>query len=433
MLVSIAALALLGLERFAHYALRGEVLSLLSERGLELDAAEALRRSMAPAPTILTLLFALVAVAVPRIAIAVLGLLLASAGMALCFLGDASTVEKGLWLALAGSGVFKAVSLSLCVEFASSQRLKVGLLITAYAVMNLGSMLGTSLTGHEGTRLSALFVCGLALLLAIAASTALAVRGVEPAPPLATSLKNAIGVAVLTLPAMCALWVAIQIVYSTPVMQKAPPWSFLLNSAGLACLCLGLAAGVVMSAAGWLWKLALSSMLVGTGAVAIVVAGTVVGQSHSLGECVGLLLVAAVAEASLVAMVMGTCLALVPPRLAPLTLACFSFAGIVTGGVSSLPPVLIQVCAASLLLLGVGSAVVLFLLRKPLLAPLEAPADAGSSPRSLKGLAPLIAYGSRACSSSRLSSTANERASTLRISPGGLACEEPARMSQRRR
>lgn len=377
-LVSFAAVCSLGLERFACYALRGQVAPLFEQRGLELAAAIALRASMDRAATLLTVLFALVAVVVPRAAVAVLGLLMASTGIIWCTFGEASTFEKGMWLALAGSGVFKAVSLAMCAEFVASPRLKVGLPVVAYAVLNLGSMLGVVLGDAGGALRAALIGYGLGSVVAIASSIWLFVKRSEPAPPVTTSPMNAVSVALMALPAACALWVEFDVLFSAPVVAEGPLWLNPLNSAVMGALALGIALVVVISPARWLSKLTLSSMLLGAGAVTAVVVATLLGRPQSLGEGIGLLLVGAVAEAALVAVAMGTCLALVPVRLAPLAVAGFSLAGIATNGVSSLPPVLVQLSGVSLALLGLSSLVLLVLLRKQLLAPLDVQGPSGA-------------------------------------------------------
>lgn len=370
-LVSLLAVLAVLFERFAYYAARSQFTLILLERGTDKLAVIALKSSMATWALLLPVLFAVVAVLVPRAVVALLGLLIACVSCAVCVFAPEAFFEAGLWFLIIGTSAFKAVSFALCAEYVAGPRAKAALVMAAYVALNVGAFFGPFMAGslQPSLRLS----LGAYVLAAVVGLVAL---GLSLRPGQAVneagrpSLSSAV-VLLLALPTLNAAWLADGAIFSSEAMTTAPVWMGSVSGLVTVCLTMAVAALFALLPARLLPTAGLGSLLLGVATVAGMVTAMLLGWPRSLAEVVGLLAVGSVGEVSLAYVVMALAIAMARPRFAPLLVTSFAVLTSLHQVLGELPPGWVKVVAGGLLLLGLPLAAGLVAFRKPLLGGLD--------------------------------------------------------------
>jgi hypothetical protein len=320
-LVSVLLLLALMVERFASYGFRSQFVVVQLSRGIERSEVSAQYSTFTNLTTVLSFVFAFIAIAAPRVWMAPIGGLIALCGYLTAIAGPQTAFPIGVLTIAVGTAVTKVTIACAAADFVDSGRARTVVGVVAYGVINLGALVGPFATGGSADSFSRLPVVA-AVSAFMLCSGALVLGRVLVRPPAIAAPRPKGFLGVLLLSALSAfLWVMVD---SQPYDLDVPLWARSLNPLLLppASIVLALVLGLVpLRALPWtvLAVLLLSLAFAGSAAVGI--------ENRDPSTQVAVQVVLAMAEVGLGMLVYALMLGTTPPRFAPLAVAISSGTG----------------------------------------------------------------------------------------------------------
>ncbi len=339
-------------ERIGSSGLRFELGAAFSARGLPAESLRQLLTSTATMSAALPVFVGLVAIVAPRAPLALGGAVLGSLGLTLAALGPPASLVPGVWLAVLGSCVLKAVALVLGAEFLLRPSQKLAVVLTGGGAANLGVLVASLVPAGSADEVP--FRAGLAgyTLAALAALGALRLARRCASSDAGASAGAAAGILALGGPVCLSMWVISQTMGMSAVLSEAPLWLLSVNLWVVIGLSTITAMAVLAMPARLLRGAAATGLAIGVLMVLAGVVGLWLDAPQSVGEALASQVGGGLAEVALYGLVASLFVSRCPPRLAVLGLALFSAAMSTSGPLASLPSVLTKLVASGLGLLG---------------------------------------------------------------------------------
>ncbi len=313
---AVVLLAGLVLERFAAYGFRAQFSAVLVERGV--SRVDALRQygEFAEAQSVLPILFAGLAIALPRVWLALLGTLVALFGYVLATFGSFEEFATGVTGLAVGVSLLRATLVCAAADFVDVPRDRLVVGVLGYGCMNLGASMApitivAATPGHfSELPAHAAMLAALCCAFAFGLQRALPRKsvGTEPLP------KGLVGIGLLIAP-LAFLWLMFE---SQPMDLDLPWWAHWLNTLVIVPVSFVVALVFRCAPAHMLSRAIIGLLVVGLGLCG---AGAVGLNQRDSAVWVGLQAVLTFAEIGLALVVFALAVASLPQRFAPVAVA----------------------------------------------------------------------------------------------------------------